>query len=948
MIVRNHNYLKKGQEMNRTKLLVGLVGIACFMVFFRFGTGKGRFTGTTYQPGVSDDESDNPLARQLQEWMQLRDPKTKRIPSGIRTKELAFARMIPKAEAVAQSRLQKGEAVTWTSRGPVNQGGRTRALAYDISDATGNTILAGGISGGMWRSTNAGASWTRTTSVSDPVQSVTCLAQDTKSGEEATWYYGTGEILGNSASGGGTNSTYRGDGIFKSTDGGVSWQQLSSTATSTPQSFSSFFDYVNDIAVDPTSGNVYAATYGGIQLSTDGGSSWSFVVGGSTPYSAYTDVAVTSGGIVYAVLSSEGADAGVWRFSGGPLGTWTNISPVGGPSTFNRIVIAVATGLESDVYFLGDTPGSGFFDATSGDYTSLWKYSYISGSGAGAGGSWSDRSANLPNFGGKVGNFSHQGGYDLIVRTKPDNPNFVFIGGTNLYSSSDGFSTTTKTAWIGGYDTTNDVSLYPHQHSDEHSMTFKPGNPATMLVGCDGGLSMTVNDSVKGVSWTFLNNGYLTSQFYSVAIDEATAGDLTIIGGMQDNGNMVTTSANGSQAWVVMPGGGDGTMSAVANGRAYYYIGTQNGTILRLSVQPSYSTPYSWTVVRPVGSSGYLFVTPYKLDPNNSNIMYLAAGEEVWRNSDLSQIADFKDSTSTNWTALSGTSLPGHFITAIGVSTDPPNTIYYGTDSTQVFRIDNANTATGATSPTEVTDAGFPSGAYVSCIAVNPRNVDTAIVVFSNYNIASLFLTTDGGLSWASVGGNLEQNPDGTGDGPSCRWATILPNGPGCQFYVATSTGVYSTDNLNGGSTVWAQEGSDVMGNVVTTMVVSRSSDSTVIAATHGNGVFSTKWVATTGVQQLQRSAPRNFALSQNYPNPFNPTTTIQFDVPKAGNVHLGVYDVTGREVATLFEGMRAAGSYRATWDGKNSDHVQATSGVYFCRLQSGTLSATRKMVLMK
>lgn len=75
------------------------------------------------------------------------------------------------------------------SIGPENIGGRTRALAIDVSDNTSNTILAGGVSGGMWRSTNGGTSWTRVTTLPQ-LASVTTLAQDTRSGKTNIWYYG--------------------------------------------------------------------------------------------------------------------------------------------------------------------------------------------------------------------------------------------------------------------------------------------------------------------------------------------------------------------------------------------------------------------------------------------------------------------------------------------------------------------------------------------------------------------------------------------------------------------------------------------------------------------------------------------------------------------------------------------------------------------------------------
>jgi hypothetical protein len=102
--------------------------------------------------------------------------------------------------------------------------------------------------------------------------------------------------------------------------------------------------------------------------------------------------------------------------------------------------------------------------------------------------------------------------------------------------------------------------------------------------------------------------------------------------------------------------------------------------------------------------------------------------------------------------------------------------------------------------------------------------------------------------------------------------------------------------------------------------------------------------------------APKTFAVLQNYPNPFNPTTMISFQIPPSPfsekgerggfgfmNVTLRVYDLLGREVATLFQGMKSAGTYSIVWDARNYP-----SGIYFCRLQSGLTVETRRMVLLK
>ncbi|MBI2269062.1 MAG: hypothetical protein HYU69_01755, partial [Bacteroidetes bacterium] len=131
---------------------------------------------------MSIGSSDDTDARYNYELMRLRDPATGRIPDHIRELELAFARTLPNDAMLASGNL-KTAGVNWNPRGPYNVGGRTRALAIDVTDE--NIILAGTNSGGLWRSTNGGATWTQTTDISK-LQNVSCIAQDTRPGKTNT------------------------------------------------------------------------------------------------------------------------------------------------------------------------------------------------------------------------------------------------------------------------------------------------------------------------------------------------------------------------------------------------------------------------------------------------------------------------------------------------------------------------------------------------------------------------------------------------------------------------------------------------------------------------------------------------------------------------------------------------------------------------------------------
>jgi hypothetical protein len=114
-----------------------------------------------------------------------------------------------------------------------------------------------------------------------------------------------------------------------------------------------------------------------------------------------------------------------------------------------------------------------------------------------------------------------------------------------------------------------------------------------------------------------------------------------------------------------------------------------------------------------------------------------------------------------------------------------------------------------------------------------------------------------------------------------------------------------------------------------------------------GYGAFSTSrqftTIRTTSIEQLGSGIPKEFALAQNYPNPFNPTTTISFSLPSKSFVLLKVFDIMGKEVATLVNEEMSAGSYSQLWNA-----VSMSSGIYFYRLQAGSLTEIKKLILFK
>ncbi len=792
------------------------------------------------------------VARSEWERIRLCDPATGRIPQHMRERELEFAKRFQ----VAGKSINLQER-TFQEQGPFNVGGRTRAVAIDVSNT--NVIIAGGVSGGIWRTTDGGSSWTKSSSPS-VMHNITTIAQDTRVGKRNIWYAGTGEIWGNS-------SELNGTGLYKSTDGGLTWTLLNATKNSSLGSWDSQWEFIWRVVVDhtiTTQDVVYAATVlGAIQRSTDGGTTWKTVLGGfGNNYGYFSDVAITKSGVLYATISQQAPGGqssivkGIFRSTDGVK--WTSISPSFIPTKYARIVMGTSETNENTVYFLANTPGSGFkqidFQGRE-DWNSLWRYTYQSGDGSGTNGTWVDLSENIPGLKatqGQFGDFQTQGSYDMYVKVKPDDPNTIFIGGTNVYRSTDGFTTKTKWNWCGGYLPGSNLpfyGVYENNHPDQHDLIFYPDNPNKMICACDGGLFRCDDPMAGTVKWSSLNNGYRTSQFYTCAIDHSTTNNKTIIGGLQDNGTVFTNSTNSKANWA-SPGLGDGSYCAIAK-NGMYYMSRQQGRIGRFELDAN-GNVQKYTRIDPKGvpKDDYLFINPFVLDPTDNNIMYLPAKKILWRCSDLTLTPwgswDTNATSSMGWDSLPQTRIDT-VISAVGVTSFPAHRVYYGTQNGKLYRLDSANV--GNPKPVLISPTNFPT-ANIECIAVNPRNADSVVVVFSNYNVQSLYFTQDGGKTWTAIGGNLE----GT-EGPSCRWVEMVDVNGKMMYFVGTSIGLFSSSYLSGTNTVWEQEGASTIGNNVVSMIDIRSLDKFIVVATHGNGVY-------TGTVNQLTNTPGAISLS--------------------------------------------------------------------------------------
>lgn len=782
------------------------------------------------------------------EYQLLANPTTGKIP------EKAFD--LERKEALGigwrelSSSINQLQANTYTVKGPTNLGGRSRAVEYDVRFGTGGNqvLLAGGVSSGIFRSTNGGTTWTNVTP-SSFIHNVTCIAQDTRSGQQDTWYYGTGEGFGNSA--GSVGSFYSGNGIYKSTDNGLTWSRLSSFSTDN-FSFDTPRDLVYKIAVNPTNGDVYAAVCGQVIRSTDGGQSWEQVLGftvGTFNSRFSSDVVITTGGRVYAAIggnvSGDSFD-GVWTSATGASGSFTRIAnstTVPGWNAFDsygRIVLALAPINQRALYALYHNN----ITHSSGNQVPEAEFFKYTRNAQDDGGTWEDRSANLPDeVGYSVGNdpFAVQGGYDLAIAVYPPLENIVFIGGTNSYRSPDGFATKSGVR-IGGYQSPATYAQIANHHADTHWFSFNPSNPNEMMTATDGGISL-ISSAVFGNTWEAKNVNFITYQYYYGAIEQVNGSEV-VIGGAQDNGN--TYSTTGSTFFSDYGTGGDGVSVGILP--SFYIFGTQNGSIRRQPRQANGVPTGGSTNIRPanaVGSS--LFVTLFHVDRSNPEHLYYALSNRIYRTTNASTTSTA--SSPADWSQLQQVGIVNSGsdsrIRCIKTSHGPYNPatskMYFGNEGGQVFRFDDPAGDTLA-SPVLISNNQINDGTVID-IAVHPLHPERVMAVLSNFGIVNIYYchnTNAVSPQWIQMEGNLTEQSV-----RSAAMVSYTTNGQETtEYYVGTNTGLYSyrlDNSLNtqpSNNPAWLKEGQGVVNNAVVREIDVRHSDNTLLIVTHGNGMY--------------------------------------------------------------------------------------------------------------
>lgn len=782
------------------------------------------------------------------------------------------------------------ELVQVVFAGPTNIGGRVSDIEFNPKNP--DIVYAGASTGGVFKSIDMGNTWLP---VFDNQANLNVGDIGIDPIHPDTLYVGTGEANGG-------HNNFPGGGVYKSIDGGLTWQFLGLENTAS----------VGRIIVDPSNTQrVFVAAVGsyfspnperGIYRSEDGGQSWSLkhFVSDSTGAIDIVMDPNNSSRLIAAMWervrrpnSSHlyGPTSGIYR-SLNSGNTWEHLGPANGlpnPNAQNvgRIGLAISQS-NPDIVFALYTDGS--------QYLGLYKSIDF-------GTTWTDADPDN-EIGNGTGGFSWYFGQ---VRVHPTNPEMIYALDVSFMRSPNGGASWPIMYGYGG----GPANL----HVDHHALAFHPTNPDYLIEGNDGGINISTD---AGVSWSKVAELPVT-QFYEIGLDRNNPARL--YGGTQDNGTLRTLTG-ALNDWDHIFGGDGFYVTVDFTNSNILYAESQFGA---LGKSTNGGASWSGATSGIFGSTNWS--TPVIMDPNNNQVLYYGA-EQVFRTTN----------GASSWTAISPDLTPVFYnrlgtITTIAVAPTNSNVIWAGTDAGNVW----VSTDYGV-NWSEVT--GTLPERWVTRVVADPIDENVAYVTFSGLKWKDpqphVFRTVDQGQTWTDISSSLP-------DAPINAFAVdpLRPN----YLFVGSDLGAYYSDNTGQS---WQYLSSDLPLVSVYDMKVHQTANYLAIG-THARSMYKLDLSLLTGMgENITQAIVQTFRLKQNYPNPFNPTTTIPYTLNKPVFTRLSIYNDLGQEVRTLVNENQGPGNYNVAWDGQDNNGEPVSSGIYIYQLQAGNASDSRKMMLVK
>ena len=716
-------------------------------------------------------------------------------------KTLGLSLLALSFNAISQTTVSAGMFGMMEARqlGPGTMSGRITAIEGLNSD-DGKTIYIGTGGGGVWKSTNAGASYK---SLFDKYcQSIGALAVNQKT--PTTVYVGTGESNMR-------NSVSIGNGMYKTTDGGDNWKKIGLDST----------EHIAKIVIHPENTEViYVAAPGplwssskhrGLYKSSNGGETWErlFYIDELTGC-ADVQMDPSNPNILFASMwqfrrqpfsfNSGGIGSGLYKSIDGGK-TWKEIKNGLPEKPFGRIAMAIAPSDSKQMLAIVETKNTGL---------------YISSDG---GESWKSQSATM--------NVKARPFYFSTIVIDPKNPKRVYRPAFYFAYSDDGGYSFSEASGEGGW-----------VHSDMHALWINPSNTNVMYVGTDGGIYVSLD---RGVTWQF-NQGLPVGQFYHVAFDLKEP--YNVYGGLQDNGSWMAPSASpggiGNANWDRV-NGGDGFWTVPDVDGKTVYSEYQGGNMNRTNLTNMKSEFIQPQKTAKEDKLRWNWNTPIVTGAKNPKNLYVGA-QYLYKSTDQGR----------NWKRISGdltsndkkkqkqeesgglsednTSAENHCtIFTIAESSLDENLIWVGTDDGNLQYSTDAGTTWTNVSP-NVAKSGIANQAWVSSIQPSQFDKNTVYATFENHMYGDhktyLGKSTDLGKTWKRM-----NSTEFTGFAHKIKEDTENKN----LLFLGTEMGLFAT--LDGGEN-WFRMKNNIPEYALVRDIQIHPKTHDLIIATHGRGIF--------------------------------------------------------------------------------------------------------------
>ncbi|MCW3078476.1 MAG: hypothetical protein JWO32_3085 [Bacteroidetes bacterium] len=707
-------------------------------------------------------------------------------------------------------------AGNWTQLGSStvavgSSAGAGRVNCFAFLPGNPTTMFAGAACGGVWKSTNGGVSWSVLNTDLLPSMSISDISIDPLNPNRI--YIATGDNFGITSNAG----LYPSIGVTLAGHFGagvLTSTNAGITWTTTGLSYTqNQFNIAQRLVIHPTSTNILLLTTNtGIFRSTNNGTTWTNVKAGAF----YTiEFNPSNPNVVFATDAQ-----GLWR-SNNSGATWSYKGGGYPNAAYGRVSFNVTPADTSVLYLWGPTGGFKKYSTLTNTFTTMTN---------------PDPTVNpLIN-----------GYYDRAMVISPVNANEIYVGATKIAHSTDAGAT-----WSLACNTTTVFTNPDYIHTDQKRMAFLPGSSTKLYTSNDGGIYTTSN---AGASWTNLSNSLQIAQVYRLASTKSN--NDTIYFGAQDGGSNRLTISTGNITQVF---GGDG-MQPLVN-----YNNSQNVFVCQQSGNLKKSTDGGNTFAQ--ASPGVsMWVTPYVMNQLNPNTMYIGTRAGVQKSNSMGTFMTFTNTTSGIIDS----------IIALAVTKADTNVVYAAKLGKIAKTTNGGITWTNITGTLPVTTAGA-----ITYIAISSTNPNLVFVTLSGYSAGNkVFMSSNGGTTWTNYSGTLPNVP------VNC---IVYQTGSNDALYIGTDFGVFTRDAA---ASDWTPFGTGLPNVIIDHLEIHYGANK-LRAATYGRGIWQADLPIITGLLNVTNS---NASLISVFPNPTKDKITVTVHTP-AKEFSVSVCNLLGQEL---------------------------------------------------